>query len=205
MRGANAASAGAAQPGVQAELDVLQLVPAVRSTPGRPRPATSRAPRRTSSSECARIASAGSGEPPTRQRSSIRSVTSSPAALRASCTIRTTSRTRPASRSSCVSSRSSATVSEPPDATAHPDRGVSLIVTMSPASGSVSPSSSTVIVPVAVAVDERVDVVGRCGRDRVGDLLGALAEHPAELAEVRLDRDLDELARVGEGRPARRR
>ena len=42
-----------------------------------------------------RIASAGSGEPPTRQCSSIRSVTSRPAFLRASWTSRTMSRSRP--------------------------------------------------------------------------------------------------------------
>ena len=85
----------------------------------------------------------------------MRSVTSRPAFLRASCTSRTTSRTSPASRSSCVSSRSSATVSEPADATAHPERGVSAMTTSSPLIGSVSPSTSTVAVAGPVGRHER--------------------------------------------------
>ena len=112
---------------------------------GRPRRADAPAPRARAAASCARIASAGSGEPPTCQRSSIRSVTSSPASLRASCTKRTTSRTSPSSRSSWVSSRSSATVSAPPLLTAQPERGVSVTTT----------SSAVELDRLAVDVDRR--------------------------------------------------
>ena len=82
---------GPAEPDVQAEL----LVARPRSSPAAcrlvaavaVRAAPSPAPRRRATSPCARIASAGAGAPPTRHHSSIRSVTSSPAFLRASCTM----------------------------------------------------------------------------------------------------------------------
>ena len=70
------------------------------------------------SARCASRASASS--PSTSRPSTIRSLTSRPAALRASCTIRISSRARPSRRSSGVISSSSATVTPPSDATPHP-------------------------------------------------------------------------------------
>ena len=64
-------------------------------------------------------------------------MTSSPLALRASCTSRTTSRASPARRSSGVTVRSSATVSPPSAATAQPVRGVSVTITSPAASATV--------------------------------------------------------------------
>src|SRR5215831_16671342 len=70
---------------------------------------------------------------------------------------RTTSRARPARRSSWVSSRSRATVSAPPLATAHPDRGVSVTAT---SSGSISTSAPSTITRAWPARSAATNVAG---------------------------------------------
>ncbi len=93
------------------------------------------------------VTSGSASSPSAVHHSSMRSLTSSPLFLRASCTSRTTSRTSPARSSSGVRVRSSATVRPPPLATVQPSRGVSVTIRSPSSSGTAAPSTSTVAVP----------------------------------------------------------
>ena len=113
-------------------------------------------------------------------------------------------------------------MSDPAEATAQPERGVSLTTTSSPLIDSSAPSRVTVAGPARYAATNAATSTARIG---VGDLLGLLAEPLAERPVVGLHRDLDQLVgvtqlgqglnvelgpdlvpqRLGQRRPARRR
>ena len=152
------------------------------------------APRGPAGPRATRIASAGSGDPPTRQRSSIRSVTSRPLFLRASWTSRTTSR-----------------------AARQPQLGRELQVERDglAAAGADRPARSRRLGDhdlVAGQLDRLVldldrrapgpqrghELAGSAAAIAAGDRLRRAAEPLAQRAEVRLDRQLDQLAGVGE-------
>ena len=149
------------------------------------------APRRAVRPRAPRWPQQARAEPPTCQNTSMRSLTSRPAFLRASWTIRTISaQLEPARRRCAVSSRSSATVSAPSLVTAHPLAG--LWLTISSSAVNVMPPRTT----DPLLMQGLGDASGRRRGNPGGDLFHPGPELLTQDLEVRFHRHIDDLAGV---------